>query len=152
MAVYTAAVETHLLKVLPLAHLENATKPCSENTFGPASCRNDFDFTLLFEQSILSLAPSLIFIMAATWRLWQLRLASVKTLPDPSQMIKMVSLNSSCLKSLLILEDNCCSICGYPTRPTHLLEDKAGHCNSSHTTCHSVLFHSFSLCCCTLIT
>lgn len=39
---------------------------CQDNNFGPTvgpSCRGDFDFTLLFEQSFLSIVPSAILII-----------------------------------------------------------------------------------------
>jgi ATP-binding cassette, subfamily C (CFTR/MRP), member 1 len=38
-----------------------------DNNFGPSvnSCRRAFDFTLLFEQSILSILPSSLFILLA---------------------------------------------------------------------------------------
>lgn len=46
----------------------------SDNSFGPAidGCRNNFDFTVLFEQIIFTLAPSCLFIVlslgALTWK------------------------------------------------------------------------------------
>lgn len=58
--------------------------PCSaadEDVFGPvvdASCRNGFDFTLLFEELILALLPIAIFFLAASVRIWVLRRASEK--------------------------------------------------------------------------
>ena len=71
-------------------HLENVTRSCTEDTFGPASCRGDFDFTLAFEQSILSCLPSVVFILASSWRIWQLRRASSKVEPDLMKTIKVV--------------------------------------------------------------
>ncbi|KAJ6119541.1 P-loop containing nucleoside triphosphate hydrolase protein [Penicillium sp. IBT 18751x] len=58
--------------------------PCSvanEDLFGPvvdASCRNGFDFTLLFEELILTLVPISFFLLAASLRIWILRRASEK--------------------------------------------------------------------------
>ena len=52
-----------------------------EDVFGPvvtASCRNGFDFTLLFEESILTLLPISIFLLIASARIWALRRASEK--------------------------------------------------------------------------
>lgn len=45
-------------------------QPCAgpdDSSFGPAvaSCRRTFDFTVLFEQVILSLMPSIVFIVLA---------------------------------------------------------------------------------------
>ncbi|TVY47392.1 ABC transporter [Lachnellula occidentalis] len=56
----------------------NQTKmnTCLDDSFGPIvsrGCRDYFDFTLLFEQSILSIGPSILFILAAvrrTYYLW----------------------------------------------------------------------------------
>lgn len=58
--------------------------PCSvadEDLFGPvvnASCRNGFDFTLLFEELILTLLPISLFLLAASVRICVLRRASEK--------------------------------------------------------------------------
>lgn len=51
---------------------------CNDNDFGPAvhggdGCRDDFDFTLLFENTILSILPSLLALLFATGRLFFLR-------------------------------------------------------------------------------
>ncbi|RDW58810.1 hypothetical protein BP6252_13286 [Coleophoma cylindrospora] len=47
---------------------------CLDNTFGPVinhGCRAAFDFTLLFEQTILSSAPSALFLLIAPFNyLW----------------------------------------------------------------------------------
>jgi hypothetical protein len=42
--------------------------------FGPASrnCQDDFDFTLLFEQSIMSIGPSALFLLVFSFRIAQL--------------------------------------------------------------------------------
>lgn len=94
---------TTILKHIPVIHLANNTRPCSEDVFGPASCRDDFDFTLLFEQSILSLLPALSFIIAASWKLWSLRRASIKTLPDPIQTIKLATASLYAATQLIVL-------------------------------------------------
>jgi ATP-binding cassette subfamily C (CFTR/MRP) protein 1 len=47
----------------------------ADNVFGPvveAPCRHGFDFTLLFEQSILSIGPSSIFLLLLPLRLFWL--------------------------------------------------------------------------------
>ena len=48
---------------------------CLDDSFGPTvhGCRGDFDFTLLFEQSFLSVAPSSLLILLAVARIWSLR-------------------------------------------------------------------------------
>jgi uncharacterized membrane protein YhdT len=43
----------------------------ADNHFGP-DLPGIFDFTLLFEQSILSLLPTCLFIVLASWRVSQL--------------------------------------------------------------------------------
>lgn len=59
----------------------------TDNVFGPAvasPCRRGFDFTLLFEQSILSIAPSSIFLLLVPLRLFWLYRSSITTLPHCS--------------------------------------------------------------------
>jgi len=52
----------------------------ADRSFGPQvhGCKNDFDFTLLFEQSILGLVPSVIFLVALLWRIGQLYRQDIK--------------------------------------------------------------------------
>ncbi|KAJ5364163.1 P-loop containing nucleoside triphosphate hydrolase protein [Penicillium cataractarum] len=58
--------------------------PCSvadEDVFGPfvnASCHNGFDFTLLFEETILTLLPLLLLLLSGAVRVWNLRHATEK--------------------------------------------------------------------------
>ena len=58
--------------------------PCSvadEDVFGPfvnASCHHGFDFTLLFEELILTLLPLTIALLGASSRVWTLQRASDK--------------------------------------------------------------------------
>lgn len=65
----------------------------ADDVFGPivSGCRGDFDFTLLFEQSILSSVPSSILILLVPLRLFHLRRSIVKTFPNPIQTAKSVS-------------------------------------------------------------
>jgi ATP-binding cassette, subfamily C (CFTR/MRP), member 1 len=52
----------------------------ADNSFGPAiPCPRLFDFTLVFEQSILSIGPSALFLLLAPWRVWNLYGKSIKT-------------------------------------------------------------------------
>jgi hypothetical protein len=50
------------------------TGSCSDDTFGPIvqGCRDGFDFTLLFEDAILSLVPSILMLLASAVRVVQL--------------------------------------------------------------------------------
>jgi hypothetical protein len=58
--------------------------PCSvadEDVFGPfvnASCHHGFDFTLLFEETILTLVPLSLLLLSGVFRIWSLRYASEK--------------------------------------------------------------------------
>jgi hypothetical protein len=53
--------------------------PCSvadEDVFGPfvnASCHHGFDFTLLFEETILTLLPLSLLLLSGVLRVWSLR-------------------------------------------------------------------------------
>ena len=68
--------------------------PTADDVFGPviSGCRQNFDFTLLFEQSILSLLPATLLLLVAPLRLLQLYKASVKTRSASVGQIKLVSL------------------------------------------------------------
>ena len=54
--------------------------PAADRTFGPLvnGCRADFDFTFLFQESILSITPSSIFLLAAFIRIKYLCKQAVK--------------------------------------------------------------------------
>lgn len=70
--------------------LHRATDECplsADKAFGPvvaASCRQGFDFTLMFEQSILSIGPSSILLVLLSLRLYWLYHSDVKVLPHAS--------------------------------------------------------------------
>ena len=66
----------------------------ADDAFGPiviSSCRQGFDFTLLFEQSILSIVPSVILLLLIPVRLFSLYRLKKKTLPDSMHGAKAVS-------------------------------------------------------------
>ena len=56
----------------------NPGLPCSladEDSFGPAvnaSCHNGFDFTLLFEETVLTLLPLSLLLIFLPYRIWRL--------------------------------------------------------------------------------
>ena len=63
----------------------------ADNTFGPtipSPCRSTFDFTLLFEQTILTIFPACILLLLAPPRIWHLLRSSTKTLPNPIGSLK----------------------------------------------------------------
>jgi len=53
----------------------NVSSACNDGSFGPGvkHCDRDFDFTLSFEESILSIAPSVIFIFLGSIRTLRLQ-------------------------------------------------------------------------------
>lgn len=94
-----------------------------DDSFGPAissNCRS-FDFTLLFEQSVLSLLPSAIFLLVVPFRLWYLLRTNVKLLHSRLYLLKLVCSPTSLLHtSYLHL---------YVGDHLHLFQ------HSTHTTC-----------------
>lgn len=63
----------------------------SDNSFGPISqCR--YDFTLFFEQAILSAVPSAIFLLSALPRLFYLYRQHEKTVRTPAEVVKLVGI------------------------------------------------------------
>jgi hypothetical protein len=65
----------------------------ADDRFGPTvvGCRDDFDFTLLFEQSILSLGPSVVLLIVSFPRIIQLYRCRMKTVTTPLRICKPVS-------------------------------------------------------------
>ncbi|KAL1966963.1 hypothetical protein VTN77DRAFT_3707 [Rasamsonia byssochlamydoides] len=70
----------------------NSFADCSDNAFGPASCTRDFDFTLTFEQSILSILPSALLLLITPLRLFQLSRRRSKTVPHRNYALKPLAL------------------------------------------------------------
>jgi ATP-binding cassette subfamily C (CFTR/MRP) protein 1 len=66
-----------------------------DDVFGPVvlGCRGDFDFTLLFEQSMLTTVPSTMLLIAVPIKILQLYGASVKIQSTPLSQIKLVNKN-----------------------------------------------------------
>lgn len=65
----------------------------ADNAFGPQlkGCSGQFDFTLLFEQSILSILPSALLLLLSPLRILQLQYHDTKTRRNSWYMVKMVS-------------------------------------------------------------
>ena len=66
----------------------------ADSAFGPAvdaTCRS-FDFTLLFEQTVLGLVPAVLFALWFALRLVTLARASTKTLRSRETWLKVVSI------------------------------------------------------------
>ena len=64
----------------------------NDDAFGPIvhGCRDSFDFTLLFEQTFLSIAPSSLFIVLAVIRIVYLRRQPRTIAGTRFQVIKIV--------------------------------------------------------------
>ncbi|KAJ5748330.1 uncharacterized protein N7511_010026 [Penicillium nucicola] len=85
--------------------------PCSaavEDVFGPTvapSCLHGFDFTLLFEETILTLLPLGLVCLAATCRVWKLHHASEKVNRSWLNAVKGLSwlFHAACHVALLII-------------------------------------------------
>ncbi|OBT87528.1 hypothetical protein VE02_03750 [Pseudogymnoascus sp. 03VT05] len=64
--------------------MNTSSVPCAlgiDNTFGPVvkGCRDDFDFTLLFEQGIMTMAPAAFLLLLMLPRIYQLNMLNLKT-------------------------------------------------------------------------
>lgn len=66
-----------------------------DDTFGPhaANCRGDFDFTLLFEETILSLTPLAILLIVAPLRILYLFKKDRKVVQSPLLSLKLVCIS-----------------------------------------------------------
>lgn len=79
-------------------NITNPCKPQADEAFGPlvrSGCREGFDFTLLFEQAIFSIIPSVITIIVSVGHILYLLREGVKTVPGGGwwlRAIKQVSL------------------------------------------------------------
>ncbi|KIW17840.1 hypothetical protein PV08_05035 [Exophiala spinifera] len=69
-------------------------EPAADNNFGPvvAICARLFDFTLLFEQSILSIPTDSLFIIVAGWRMWHLLFTARKVNPNRLLSAKLLGI------------------------------------------------------------
>ncbi|PWY65371.1 multidrug resistance protein MDR [Aspergillus sclerotioniger CBS 115572] len=81
---------------------------CGDDGFGPQvnHCRGGFDFTLLFEECFLSIAPSALLLLALPFRYKQLwRKRNLKVLQSPLYWAKLVAAQvlGACQLSLLVI-------------------------------------------------
>ncbi|KAK2853332.1 hypothetical protein FQN49_005174 [Arthroderma sp. PD_2] len=83
----------------------NMSCPEIDNTFGPwaKQCRGQFDFTLLFEESILTLVPLCIMILLSPFRIAYLFKKKRKVEDSPLIHIKITSLAAYCGLQLLLV-------------------------------------------------
>lgn len=71
-----------------------ALSECMNNAFGPvvlrANCRSGFDFTLMFEETVLSIVPSTILLILVPFRLFRLYKSSTKVVHNIASYMKIV--------------------------------------------------------------
>lgn len=83
-----------LYHVTPLlAEMSNNCPSVVDASFGPwagSSCRGGFDFTQFFEQSILTIVPVSVFLLASPFRLYDLAQRKPVTLNNPVRVLKLV--------------------------------------------------------------
>ncbi|KAF7589397.1 hypothetical protein BBP40_004340 [Aspergillus hancockii] len=79
--------------------------PSVDDAFGPvvARCRNEFDFALLFERSMLTLAPVASFLLLEPIRLRKLYKTSLNALPAVAGHIKLFGATLLVTLHLLLL-------------------------------------------------
>ena len=77
----------------------------ADDALGPAvrGCRDNFDFTLLFEQSFFQIAPCALLLLAVPLRASQLRRQNVKTLPTGVQTVKQTAISLLAASQLVSL-------------------------------------------------
>ena len=66
-----------------------------DDQFGPsvnAACRDEFDFTLFFEQAILGGLPAIAFLLSSPLRLAYLARKQTSTTATPKRLLKSVGL------------------------------------------------------------
>ncbi|VUC31530.1 unnamed protein product [Clonostachys rosea] len=82
--------------------------PQADDAFGPvvAHCRQGFDFTLLFEQFILSAVPSVLVLLVSSWSLMRRYRRSVKTTSQSVfslKLAKQISIASLAATQLVLI-------------------------------------------------
>jgi hypothetical protein len=106
------------------------TTSCNDNDFGPAvhGCRDDFDFTLLFENTILSIAPSLLVLLFAIGRLYYLRRKPKLLWARQFQLSKLVGDDplTHTEPAIYQQEDSFILLCGGADRLDHAMGSSAG--------------------------
>ncbi|ATZ58539.1 hypothetical protein BCIN_16g02970 [Botrytis cinerea B05.10] len=70
----------------------NQSSVCKDDAFGPIvhGCREDFDFTLLFEQSFFSILPSIIFILISSRKIYSLWIQPRRVSDTSAQFFKLL--------------------------------------------------------------
>ncbi|KAJ4270222.1 hypothetical protein NW762_001898 [Fusarium torreyae] len=85
---------------------ESLCSPSLDASFGPfigPECRDGFDFTLVFEQSILVLSPAALLLILAPLRLFHLRNAPVKVTGHGLRIAKLVAIALLAILHLVLI-------------------------------------------------
>lgn len=79
--------------------------PGADDVLGPVvrGCRDNFDFTLLFEQSFFQIAPSILLLLIVPLRASRLRRQNVKTLHTGTQSVKQAAISLLAVSQLSLL-------------------------------------------------
>lgn len=99
-------------------HFGNQTMECSsgaDGVFGPQihSCR-DFDFTLLFEQTVLQAAPSALLLLSVPPRIWFLQRQTLKSMRSHMTFLKLAAVIVLAVTQIIML----CLWASAPTQRT----------------------------------
>lgn len=80
---------------------------CSDDSFGPTvkleSCRNGFDFTLLFEESIFTILPAAVLLCAVPCRIFSIHRRPNAVKGSLLRILKLVTIAVLCLLKLALL-------------------------------------------------
>lgn len=88
-----ASLQSFLYGVYEAGRVSDVCFSYADDEFGPIisrACHRGFDFTLLFEQSVLSIGPSALLLLLFPIRVWTLYGASKKTGPNYTRAVKIV--------------------------------------------------------------
>lgn len=117
-----------------------------DEVFGPfvQGCRQDFDFTLTFEQAFLSIAPSTVLILAGVWRLPLLTFRRKRLIEaNTFKWLKVVWLSQSFTSiQVLIMPGYRGCFCDAPTWPRNPLGNTLLYASTENRYCSRDAFVS----------
>jgi hypothetical protein len=107
--------------------------PVNDDVFGPViqGCRSNFDFTLLFEQTILSIGPAALLLLFAPPRVIRLLRSNKKTRPSRLRLYKTVPPFRSLFGSKLMVTVRLHLLDWCPTGLIDLLVQESAYSSSS---------------------
>lgn len=93
--------------------MNTSSVPCAlgmDDTFGPVvkGCRDNFDFTLLFEQGIMTTAPAALLLLLIPPRIYQLNTFDLKTKINWVYWSKCVCVNLCTFEELVLTSRRSC--------------------------------------------